>query len=116
MHETLSVMVHGMVISSAAGAVLTDLWGRIKDGIELVVSFLTENKDAFRVLWEGSREETGTHIFIAICAIAAVLGGIALLVSFFRSSWKEKLRSIVVTAIALLVLGVIFWWALSSAA
>ena len=94
---------------------LASLWASISEAVSLVLSFLRQVPDGLAILWEGSKEETGVHIFIAIAAVAVGLGLLALLISFLKASWKEKLHRLLVTLIALLIIGVILWYGLKDA-
>ena len=93
---------------------MNDIWQRIRDAADLVIRFLTDHKNVFHTIWEGSREEAGTHLFLILCAIALTGGAVYFLISFLRASWKEKLHILFVIIIAVLVVGVILWWGLSS--
>lgn len=94
---------------------LQTVWDKLRDAVLLVLDFVKQLPAALVLIWEGSKEENGTHLFLIIVAVALGLGAIALLVSFLRASWREKLHRLLVLLIALLVVGVILWFALTQA-
>jgi len=69
-------------------------------------------KTAPMTMWNGTADEPGNRLMLIMFLIGFVGGALYLIVSFFRVSWKEKLKMLGIAALSILVLLIIFYFAL----
>ena len=74
--------------------------------------FLRMCKTAPLTMWNGTANEPGNRLMLIMFLIGFAGGALYLIVSFFRASWKEKLKMLGVAAFSILILLVIFYFAL----
>lgn len=90
--------------------------GKIIDSLPLfwdrMERFLRMCKTAPMTMWNGTANEPGNRIMLIMFLIGFAGGALYLIVSFFRASWKEKLKMLGVAAFSILILLVIFYFAL----
>ena len=82
----------------------------VKDYFEQLKAFFNLAKDAPRTLWEGtggSLAERAEMLIVMVPILAAVL---YLIISFLKSGWKEKLRSLEILIISVIVLLIVFYF------
>ena len=90
--------------------------GKIIDSLPLfwdrMERFLRMCKTAPMTMWNGTANEPCNRIILIMFLIGFAGGALYLIVSFFRASWKEKLKMLGVAAFSILILLVIFYFAL----
>lgn len=74
--------------------------------------FLRLGKGAPMTLWNSTANEPGNRLMLIMFLIGFVGGAIYLIVSFFKVGWKEKLKMLLLAALSVLVLLIIFYFAL----
>ena len=90
--------------------------GKIIDSLPLfwdrMERFLRMCKTAPMTMWNGTANEPGNRLMLIMFLIGFVGGALYLIVCFFKASWKEKLKMLGVAAFSILILLVIFYFAL----
>ena len=74
--------------------------------------FLRQWKDAPMTMWNGTANEPGNRVMLIMFLIGFVGGALYLIVSFFKVSWKEKLKMLGIALFSTLILLVILYFAL----
>lgn len=75
-------------------------------------SFLEKMTRAPMTMWNGTANEPGNRLMLIVFLIGFVGGAAYLIVSFFKVSWKEKLKMLWLAALSILILLVILYFAL----
>ena len=90
--------------------------GKIIDSLPLFMDrlghFFRQWKTAPMTMWSGTANEPGNRLMLIMFLIGFAGGALYLIVSFFRASWKEKLKMLGVGLFSALILPVIFYFAL----
>lgn len=90
--------------------------GKIIDSLPLFMDrlghFFRQWKTAPMTMWNGTANEPGNRLMLIMFLIGFAGGALYLIVSFFRASWKEKLKMLGVGLFSALILLVIFYFAL----
>ena len=74
--------------------------------------FLRQCKAAPMTMWNGTADELGNRIMLIMFLIGFVGGALYLIVCFLKESWKEKLKMLGVALVSVVMLLVIFYFAL----
>jgi len=77
-----------------------------------LADFISMGKAAPMSIWQGTAGQPWLRVFMLCCLLGLAGAIIGTLLSFFKAGWKDKLRMLLADIIVIIVLLVIFYFAL----